>query len=344
MNEQLKNLIEDYKKTNWGLLLRKDMGDYHLKEIKPYLDFIKNCIDSIVNSSHLGVLLQSQNYQNLLQNMLQQFQNIREQIIQYKNANQNQQIITAVILFKTYIVETCQSLLIALRLQEEYKPDKSSDKPMEKKYLPSHIKLDTELKKYMSTAKEEMDQELKKIRQLQSQLSEQTVRAEASRYGDFFKDEAKENKKLSWWYGGGLLFFSLLTCGFAYFFLTFDQNTMVNSFPEFLIKGNVINRIFIFSILILIMSVIRREYLALRHQFTLNTHRHNALSSHKEILQSILKTASESDKELSNAILLELTRAMFSPQDSGFVKNQTTSSFGNRIVEIPKSLFNNSKS
>ena len=47
--------------------------------------------------------------------------------------------------------------------------------------------------------------------------------------------------------------------------------------------------------------------------------------------------------EISNAVLLELTKSMFSPQDTGFVKNQKDSSSDNKVVEISKSLFTTSK-
>ena len=50
-----------------------------------------------------------------------------------------------------------------------------------------------------------------------------------------------------------------------------------------------------------------------------------------------------SDKEISNAMLLELTKAIFSPQDTGFVKYQKDISSENRIIEISKSMFNTSK-
>ena len=36
-------------------------------------------------------------------------------------------------------------------------------------------------------------------------------------------------------------------------------------------------------------------------------------------------------------MLLELTKAIFSPQDTGFVKNQKDTSSENRIIEISKS-------
>ena len=79
------------------------------------------------------------------------------------------------------------------------------------------------------------------------------------------------------------------------------------------------------------------------YQYTLNKHRHNAINSHNELLDPILKTENESDKEISNAMLLELTKAIFSPQDTGFVKDQKNNSSENKIIEISKSLFNTSK-
>ena len=344
MNAQLKSLIEDYKKTDWNFLLREDLGEHHLKEIKPHLDFIKNLIDDVVNSSHLESLLQSPRYYNLIQNLLQHFQNMRNGIIGNKDTGRNQQMVNNVLWLKTYIVENFQSLFFALKLLEEYRPGKTSDKsvPGFKQYFSSQKEWDVAVKKYISEAKKEMDQEFKKVRQVQSQLSEQTIRAEVERYGDFFKREWKNNKKLSWFFGIGLAIFSIIACWFAYYFLKFDQNIIANSSFELIIKGDIINKVFIFSIIVFIITLLKREYLALRHQFTVNKHRHNALSSHKEILNSIKKTENNSDKEISNAVLLELTKSMFSPQDTGFVKDQKNSSSDNKVVEISKSLFTTS--
>ncbi len=326
MDENLKNTIEDYKQTNWGKLLKEDLGEYNLKEIKPYLDFIKNFIDPLVESSRKL----STHQQNLLINLLNEFMNLREQIKNHTDTSQNQTIIDSSINFKNHILDNYQHLSMALKIQQEYDPDKIPGKP------------EIEIKKYQSAVKE-MKEILEQARRAQSRLSEQEVKAEASRYGDFFKIEAEKNKKMSWCFGIGFLVSSLMAGGYAHWYLKFDSNIKAENFIELFIMGDMINKIFIFSIILIIISLIRREYLALRHQFTLNTHRHNALSSHKEILSSIKKTASESDKEISNAVLLELTKSMFSPQDTGFVKNQTAISSGSRIVEISKSLFSNSK-
>ena len=118
-----------------------------------------------------------------------------------------------------------------------------------------------------------------------------------------------------------------------------DPNITAKNLPELIIKGNVLNKVFIFSIMVLVITLFRREYLALRHQFTLNTHRHNAFKSHKEVLASLEKTQNESEKEISNVILLELTKAMFGNQSTGFI-NQDASPGESKLIEISRSFFN----
>ena len=324
----LRNLIGVYKQTDWNLLLRGNMGDYHLKELKPHLDFIKNFFDEIIDNPYFESSYQP--YEALLQESFNHFNGVKTNIEQYRDGGQKQHIINQVINCKLNIFQNLNPLFNMLKIQAEYHPDRCTDHP------------EKVVGKYSKAAKD-IEQELKKLQQIQSQYAEQAIRAEASRYGDFFKKEAENNKKLSLFYGIVLLLFFVSACVFAYCFLKFDQNITANSTFDLVIKGNLINKIFIFTIIILLISILKREYLALKHQYTLNRHRHNALSSHKEILSSIQKTASGSDKEISNAILLELTKAMFSPQDTGFVKDQKDTSSENRIVEISKSFFNTSK-
>lgn len=328
MNEQLKELIDEYKKTDWKNLLREDLGDHSLKEIKPTLNFIKNLIDPLVENSDRFPLKQ----QNQLRNLIEQFLQYKYSIEKHRDTGQNENIINNIIQFKDRILEECHHLYGILEIQDRYGSGKSLEK-----------KLQEEVRKYQ-LAMEEIERELKKIRQAQkNQQAEQITRKEAERYGDFFKKEGKKNR-FSYWIVGIFSFASPIFFGLiAYCYLGFDQSIEANSIFELIIKGEVINKIFIFTVMIFLISLLRREYLALRHQYTLNRHRHNALSSHKEILSSIKETANESDKEISNTVLLELTKAMFSPQDTGFVKDQKSNSSENRIVEISRSLFNKPK-
>lgn len=325
MNENLKELIKDYKNTNWEELLQTNHGEYHLKELKPYLDFIKEftnpLIDECQNLSH--------NQQNILVNLLQEFKSKKEHISNYEGKSQRQQMINNIIGFKNWILDNCQPLSWSIETQKKYDPNKSLTKP------------ELSVRKYKKAVKE-IEKELQIVRQARSQYAEQEVRYQAARYGEFFKTEAKNNKISFVCFGIILLVFSAISCWFVYVLLNFEkQFKQINSFYEFLIKGNILFKVFTISIILLLISLLKREYLVLRHQYTLNKHRHNAIESHKELLNSVLKTGNESEKEISNAMLLELTKAIFSIQETGFVKNQKNTSSENKIVEISKSLFSN---
>ena len=329
MTEELKNLILDYKNTDWKSLLRTDRGDYHLKQLKPHLDFIKSFVDKILNDPFFESSYR--HYKNSLQQCFEEFRQIKERIKEYRDDGQKQQIIEQVISFSQSVFQRLSDLYRRLELQNELHPDH------QKKDRPEKM-----INQYKKTTKE-IEQELKKIQQFRSQYAEHTVKDEAERYGDFFRKEAERNNKRSIKYMFCFVGISFASIIGAYFFLKFDRNIQATNFLDLLTQGNMIVKIFIVSIFFIIISVIKKEYLALRHQFALNTHRHNALSSHKEILSSIEKTASESDKEISNAILLELTKSMFTPQDTGFIKESKNSSTDNKIVEISRSVLGGSK-
>ena len=327
MNKQLIELIDKYKKTDWKKLLREDLGDYHLKEIKPILDKINNIISPLV-----------ENFQELSPNQQVQIINLLEQFFQHKylienhrDTGQNESIINNITQFKNQILDDSRILQVSLLVQDRY----SSDKSLEKKFK-------EEIKEYQ-LAREGLEKELKKYQQSQSEYEGLYMSEEAKRYGNFFETEAKENRSLYRIVRRALFVFLIAFGLIAYFYLDFDQSIEAENIFELIIRGEVINKVFIFTVMIFLISLLRREYLALRHQYTLNRHRHNALSSHKEILSSIKETANESDKEISNTVLLELTKAMFSPQDTGFVKDQKSNSSENRIVEISRSLFNKPK-
>ena len=311
MNDLLREQIKNHRKTDWKRFLREDLGTYHLKEIKPHLDIIKSFIDYLItNISSL-----SDGHQQILIDLLITFEDHKKKISNYDGTDQRDKIIRDIIDFKYGILDSFRSFALNLVIEDRLKS------------------IDKEAK---------MNKDMIKVQQLQSQLKEKTAQMETARYGDFFKRSSKINKCLSLVFGYVFLLACVGSIFISYNFLKFDQNIEAKNLIELLIKGDVINKVFIFSVILIVISTIRREYLALRHQFTLNEHRSNAINSHKAILDAIQKTTTKSDKEISNAILLELTKAMFHSQETGFVKNQSSSS-ENKIVEISKSLFSDTK-
>ncbi len=314
-----KELVENYKKIDWDKLLRSDLGDHHLKALKPHLNTIRKIIDFIINHPQLQEL--PRNERRKLEAHLPEFQSLVNYIKNdHQDVGQNQNMIEQVI-----------------EREEEWKKIILSLKPF-LDFFDSNHALDNNLEKYQRIIKE-LEGNINKVRELESQKQGQMIKREASQYGDFFKNEAKRNQRWAWVYFGLTIASAIACAGLAYCTFKIPDNIVAQTLPELIIKGNVLNKVFIFSIMILVITLLRREYLALRHQFTLNTHRYNAIKSHKEILSSLEKTQNDSDREISNAILLELTKAMFDTQNTGFI-NQEASSRELKVIEVTRSLLN----
>lgn len=332
MDATLKQYIDNYNSTNWESLLREDLGKHHLKEIKPDLDYIKFHIDSLVSNINKF----SPNQLGGLTNFLNFFIGLKKRILDNRDTGQNQTLIEEVSNLKQVMLDYCQRLFLELNLQDQFHSIKNL-KGMNLKDKTGFL-LSENTAKLTKQWKESLQNELKEVKKLHSSFKDLQAEREASKFGDIFTKEAKKN---GWWSvvaGVVLLLFSVFACWLAYEVLKFNEENEFESFIDLLIKGGLIYKAFIFSIILIIISLLRKEYLALRHQYTLNKHRQNSINSHKEIVASIQETATENEKEISNAILLEVTKAIFSHQDTGFVKDQKDASSENRVIEISKSL------
>ena len=193
-------------------------------------------------------------------------------------------------------------------------------------------------KKAASKDLKDLKEMIAKAKNITSQQQSQTIKEEVSQYGDFFKKESDKNTLGARVYLVLTIVLAIIFVGLAYWAFTIDPTITAQNIPELIIRGNLLNKVFIFSIMLLVLTLLKRQYLALRHQATLNIHRHNSFKSHKEVLSSIESTQNESDKEISNAILLELTKSMFSTQSTGFI-NEESSAKDAKIIEISRSLF-----
>ena len=316
----IESIIKKFEEINWDELLRRDLQSHHLMELKPHLDFIKGCFKKLITLYREDILNTSGSQESLFRS-LDEFLSIENKILSFSDINEKIGLIKTVKNFKNDLLQENESTINFLRNRD---------------YLTLGFK---EERKYEKD-KKEMKEVIETGKKLISQLQSETVKGEASQYGNFFNKEAKENKQKYKWYMVFLILSILVSLSGTYCYLGFDQKIEAINLPALIIKGNVINKVFIFSIMFLFITLLVRQYLAMRHQHTLNKHRHNSLSSHKEILSSIKETQNESDKEIANAILLELTKSMFTPHDTGFVKNPINSSSRNQVFEVTKSFLN----
>src|SRR5207244_10156514 len=93
-----------------------------------------------------------------------------------------------------------------------------------------------------------------------------------------------------------------------------------------------IAKFIIFSILFSAVLWAARIYRAHRHNYVINKHRQNALST----FEAFAKAAG--DSETKNAVLLQATQCIFSPQRTGYLAQENDSEGHSSILEIIRSL------
>jgi hypothetical protein len=92
-----------------------------------------------------------------------------------------------------------------------------------------------------------------------------------------------------------------------------------------------IPKIFVFSILLSAMVWAGKTYRAYRHNVVVNRHRQNALAT----FEAFAKAAS--DNETKNAVLLQATQCIFSPQQTGYVPGEPETAMP-PVLEIVRNL------
>lgn len=308
------SIKKHYLQIDWNKLLRKDLGEYSLEEIKPHLDRIKKIFDDILNYVDIDKI--SLLFTQKVSNQLQDFINFSSQIVNnFKDIGQREAILNQIKNKEYEIFSTLSSIYNYIQAF-----DPSKDKQLK------------ELVKNSEERIKKLDEELDKTEKLLIDAQKKATESKVLEYGSFFGNEAKENKlrasKNFWIMIGSIV----LTTIFAIFFLqtiSFTINQKLNFWENLLTTVNSQNILIKFVILSLggyLITHFSKVYSAEKHLYNLNIQRQNALNSHKQILDSIISTESENEKEIRNAILLELTKAIFENNDTGYIKNNEKNS------------------
>jgi hypothetical protein len=93
-----------------------------------------------------------------------------------------------------------------------------------------------------------------------------------------------------------------------------------------------LSRIIAISILTTGIVFCARNYFAIRHNFVINRHRQNALST----FETFVKAAR--DDQTKDVVLVQATKSIFSPQTSGYLRGEGETPQPNQIIEIIRDL------
>lgn len=200
--------------------------------------------------------------------------------------------------------------------------------------------VDHMLTKFLDERKDVFDKEgAEKLALIDHALKEvrnAAVEAGVSQTSKYFHDEASEHRKTSYaWLGatGLSILFLVLFSLFGTSLLAYLGNPEPVTGAENLVHLRYLaQKGMIVFCLIFALILSAKNYGASRHNYVVNKHRNNALSSFQAF------AASAADDQTKSAVLIQATQSIFSPQASGYVKTDGDNSPQTPVIEILRSV------
>lgn len=201
--------------------------------------------------------------------------------------------------------------------------------------------LDVFLKEKSAEFEREGEAKLELINKALDDVRNAAAEAGVSQNAVYFKDEAEEHLRDSRFWRNSLVFVTVILLLFSMF------GTEIFNFlgsPEPGPTAGTVVQIKYLSQKALVVFCLffgliwsARNYGASRHNYVVNKHRNNALGSFQAFVSSAR------DDQTRNAVLIQATQSIFSPQPSGYVKSDGENSPSSPIVEIIRAVSSGGK-
>lgn len=170
----------------------------------------------------------------------------------------------------------------------------------------------------------EMQGALERVRQAAAE-------AGVAQHAIHFKDEAEYHKKQSLNWLLATVAFALATIFYALWSLGPQLNDLTATTVPRAIQL-IVPRLVVIFVLTFGLVWSARNFAASRHNFVVNRHRQNALSSFETFVKGT------GDPQTKDAVLLQATQSIFAPQESGFVRGENAPHPGSQIVEVVRGV------
>jgi hypothetical protein len=181
----------------------------------------------------------------------------------------------------------------------------------------------------------DQEQALQKARSNAEQLVEEVRRiaqeSGVSQHAIYFKQEADEHQTGANRWLQATIWLALTTTLLGVVFVVIYLYRVTNLTPTQNLQV-LIPKILVFSVLFSATIWAGRTYRAHRHNAVINRHRQNALST----FQTFAKAAS--DDQTKNAVLLQATQCIFSPQQTGYISGEVEAGAVPQVLEIIRNL------
>lgn len=134
-----------------------------------------------------------------------------------------------------------------------------------------------------------------------------------------------------WWMIGAAIS-AAVTIAYAIYSFGYQLHEAAQNAPTAKLVTLTVERVIVISILSTAILFCVRNYSAARHNFVINRHRQNALSTFETFVKA------SGDDQTKDAVLLQATRSIFTPQASGYLKPDVEAAPSNQIIEIMRNL------
>lgn len=319
------NLINEYHKLDWNKLARKDLGEHSLEIVKTSLNGIKKIFDNILEYKDFELMPQI--YLQSVENNLRSFLDLSKRILNFSNLSEKEQLIQQVRSLEGEIYANVSAVLGYIEWRD-----------------PLKNKTNKEIVKQADVVIKELNDKSLKVEELLKNAKISATKGETLKYGDFFGSESRANTTAANWSFGLMIVSILVTALLAMFILegaTFElsENSKWSNIFYYINSQNLLIKFVLISLGIYMIAHFSKTYSSEKHLYNINIQKQNALSSYKQMLDSVTATESENDNEIRNAILLELTKAIFEAKDTGYLKGGNhNASPVNQTVEVGKSI------
>lgn len=202
------------------------------------------------------------------------------------------------------------------------------------------VELEQNLSMFLNDKSLEFEREgenkLKLVSAALDEVRKAAAEAGVSQTAVHFKEEADEHLGAATWWLVALI---AVTIALLFFSLFGNQILIWAGSPPPSSNADNFEHIRYFSqkgliIFCLIFGLIwvARNYGASRHNYVVNKHRNNALGSFQAFV------ASATDDQTKNAVLIQATQSIFSPQPSGYVKTDGDNATNSPVLEIVRAV------
>lgn len=142
-----------------------------------------------------------------------------------------------------------------------------------------------------------------------------------------FKQEAEDHRSQSKLWLIATIILAILTIGFAVYNIYYysSYGSALNAAQSIQLA---VSKIAIFSVLYFAVIWSGKVFRSQWHNYVVNKHRQNALST----FETFVKAAN--DDQTKNAVLIQATQSIFSPQNTGFVNQDSDGNPSPQILEI----------